>query len=46
MKKETKIVLALCIFGFAYAVLFNFMFPGNILKSDISAKVYIFYRGY
>lgn len=40
MKKETKIVLALCIFGFVYAVLFNFIFPGNILKSDISTRVY------
>ena len=30
MKKETKIVLALCIVGFVYAVLFDFMFIGKV----------------
>lgn len=46
MKKETKIILALCIVGFAYAVLFNYMYPNNILKSDISTRVYFLLYAY
>jgi len=46
MNNGTKVVLCLCIFSTIYTVLFNFMLPEDILKKDISMKIYHLYFVY